>query len=158
MKSRASFAFLLFLVLLGTGMAHAQSADGNILRLLSNGEWWTGLSADTKVNFVDGYSTAMTRVNHVTHSLCVNNAKNAPTGGQLNATAAMDLCFIAESFDFNLDRRNLVNGIDEFYKDSRNTRIPIDSAIEYVRDKLKGKKSAKELEDELTRWRSIVNK
>jgi hypothetical protein len=146
------------MVLLGTGMMYGQSADGNILRQLSNGEWWTGLPAHAKVNFVEGYTAAMTRANQVTHSLCTNNAKNAPTDGQLNATPAMDLCVIAESFDFNLDRHNLVHGIDEFYKDSRNTRIPIDSAIEYVRDKLRSKKSAKELEDELTRWRNIVNK
>ena len=48
----------------------------------------------------------------------------------------------------------LSDGLDEFYKDFRNKTIDVNLAMAYVRDELKGK-PAKELEEELTRYRGV---
>lgn len=161
MKTHVGFALLLLPVLLGTEMGHGQSLREIFLRQLGNGIWWDSLSDDSKGTFVDGYITAMNRINFFTHSECMDNVKDTkPSDAEFmtKVKASMNLCAIAELFDFNVDKRKLESGIDEFYKDSLNTRIPIDYAMEYVRDKLKGKKSEKELADELTDWRKVVNK
>ena len=46
----------------------------------------------------------------------------------------------------------LVDGVDEFYKDFRNKNILVDVAMRYVKDELRGK-TDKELQDELATFR-----
>ncbi len=53
----------------------------------------------------------------------------------------------------DVDKRKLVSGMDEFYKDPQNLLMPIELALQFSRDTLKGKRSAKELDDELKEWR-----
>jgi hypothetical protein len=52
----------------------------------------------------------------------------------------MNLCRIGALFDFEFEERDLRAGIDEFYKDSQNVPVPIDSALQHVRDILKAKR------------------
>lgn len=146
----------------GTAMAHEQSTTPNpFLRLVGNGQWWTSIPSETKENFVDGYTTAMERVNHVSQSLCKQNVNDAKPGDphfDAKFQGAMNLCLVAETFDFALDAKKLQSGVDDFYADSANTRITITLAMQYVRDRLKGKRSAYELDQELSEWRKIVNR
>jgi hypothetical protein len=148
MKTRFYFA-LLFLLLLGTGMGRAQSTNA------ANGVWWDSLSADSKSHFVEGYVAAMRRVNHVLHTDCMDRKNAAKSSADTNAqlSEAINLCALAEFFDFDVDAHKLADGADDFYKDSRNTRLAVDSAMQYARDKLKGKMSDKQLEDEVAEWR-----
>jgi hypothetical protein len=164
---------LLLAVTLGTGVAlgqatsaqpPAKAAPNPFLRLAGNGVWWVSLADDVKDNFVDGYVTAMVLVNHMVAAQCADDMKNLHPGAQFDAEmkTAMALCVNAEFFDFNiderLDRQKIRNGLDDFYKDSQNSRIPIDYAMAYAKDTLKGKKAPRELEDELKGWRSMINK
>ena len=55
----------------------------------------------------------------------------------------------------NLRAGQLVEGLDEFYKDFRNKNILVDVAIRYVKDELRGK-TGKELEDELATFRKAA--
>jgi hypothetical protein len=125
MKTRFCFALLL-LLLLGTGTERAQSTNAG------NGVWWDSLSADSKSRFVDGYVAAMRRVNDFLHRDCIDRKNGAKSGADANAllSEAINLCALAELFDFNVDVRKLADGADDFYKDSKNTRLPIDSALE----------------------------
>jgi hypothetical protein len=68
------------------------------------------------------------------------------------------LCLVAETFDFGLDAKKLQSGLDDFYADPVNTRITIALAMQHVRDRLKGKRSSYELDQELSEWRKIVNR
>lgn len=167
MKTR--FGFLLLLATIGILTAQGQQASAPpppkvvqnpFLRALENGQWWVSLTEDTKETFTDGYATAMSRVKNITHAACMDEGKNAKTGSQFNTemSAAMNLCLLAEFFDFDVDRRNLIGGVNEFYKDPRNVSIPVDFAFEHVRDKLKGKMSAQELDDRLTGWRRTMSR
>jgi hypothetical protein len=162
MKSHIGFAVLLLLVFLGTGIGQGQSVTPNpVLRSIGNGVWWDSLSNATKETFVDGYATAMARAHHTTDSECkstTNDAKPGSSDFNSTFTAGVHFCLLAESFNFDFDKAKLAEGIDKFYEDSRNTRVPIDFSMEYVKDQLKGKRPAKDLDDELRGWREILNK
>ena len=162
MKAHFGFALLFLLVLLGTGKGQGQPVAPNpLLRIAGNGVWWGSLSSDSKENFVDGYTTAMARAHHTTDSECkstTNDAKPGSSDFNSTFTAAVHFCVLAESFNFDFDKSKLKEGIDKFHEDSRNTRIPIDFSMEYVKDQLKGKSPAKDLDDELRGWRKILNK
>lgn len=156
MKTRIGFALLL-LLMAATVIAQDQSKVSNsFLRLFDDGRWWVSIPADAKDNFVDGYSTAMAKVNHTAQSLCMALAKDSKNMDQLLGSST--LCEIAKQFDFGVDKKKLVDGINEFYADSQNTLLPIDFAMEYERDKLKGDTAPNELQKKLDGWRKIVNK
>jgi hypothetical protein len=162
------FALLLALAL-GVGAAQGQAtniqqtakATPNVfLRVLGNGQWWVGLADDAKEIFVDGYTTGMARAYLYTHGECMQDKDKLEPGPQFNAEfkAVTNLCLLAELFDFDADRRGLLSGLDDFYKDPQNTRIPATHALEYTRDKLKGKKSPQELNDDLKEWRRVMSR
>jgi len=140
----------------------AKPAPNPFLRMLGNGAWWTNLPDESKDTFVDGYVTAMSHVHNMLARLCAEGMKTLKPGAQFDADmkTALNSCVDAEFFDFGvderLDRQKVKNGIDGFYKDSQNTGIPIDFAMEYVKDVLKGKKAPRELEDQLRGWRTSL--
>lgn len=70
---------------------------------------------------------------------------------------AMGLRMLGQTFDFKLDRP-LKPKLDEFYKEPLNVRIPVQFAMDYVRDEMSGKKTAGQLLDELNDWRKVVNR
>jgi hypothetical protein len=168
MRIRIGMALVLSFAWLGPTAASAQSrrchdpssaCSGNILRLAGNGAWWASLSDDAKADFIDGYTTAMSRVNGLINGERIIAAQELKPGAEFNARMdqVLRLSTIAQAFDFRVDGRGFVGGIDEFYKDPLNTRIPIDFAMLYVRDELRGDKSPKELQDELAAWREVMN-
>lgn len=58
-----------------------------------------------------------------------------------------------EMYDYDgITTGQFVDGIDAFYKDFRNRQVETASAIEYVRDQVRGK-PAEELESKLSLWR-----
>jgi hypothetical protein len=69
---RVRFCFVLLAALIAaTAMGQDQPKEPNpFLRLLGNGVWWTNLNADAKNNFVDGYTTAMAKVNRTAYAFC----------------------------------------------------------------------------------------
>lgn len=66
-------------------------------------------------------------------------------------------CMSPQVFDYKINK-SFMSGMDEFYKEPLNTRLPPEYAMEYVRDKLTRKKTAGQLLDELNEWREIVNR
>ena len=168
MTNQRIFALLLT-VMFGMGVAQGQTpsaqppakAEPNpFLRILGNGVWWASLPNDAKDTFLDGYVTGMGRAYLYTNGECMQDKDKLKPGPQFDAElkSVLNLCILANLFDFDVDRRQLLTGLDEFYRDSQNTRIPVTFALEYTRDKLKGKKSAQELDDNLREWRRAVNK
>jgi len=146
MKAHVGFALPLLLILLGTGMVRGQ--QGQPL----DGPWWVPIPENYKQGFVGGYMMGTVRA----HNLVLQNCYGKSGGDALESYAALKTCLtitFLKTFDFSGIRPGqLADGIDEFYKDSRNKDIDINFALLYARDKLKGK-PAKELEDELTQWR-----
>ena len=139
----------------------AKAAPNPFLRLLANGVWWASLPDDAKDAFVDGYSTAMGDAHYLMTGMCKLRTKAIQpkaNSEQFNAEVkgVLDLCMIGQEFDFEVG--SLRAGVDEFYKEPQNTRIPIRDALSYARDKLKGNKPAQELENQLKDWRNTVNK
>jgi hypothetical protein len=70
----------------------------------------------------------------------------------------LSLAFWAEQCDYDVDHTKLLAGVDEFYKDPRNTLIPIELGLQYVRDTVNGKNAPRDLEKQLNEWRAAVNK
>jgi hypothetical protein len=65
----------------------------------------------------------------------------------------------AVRLDYGDPRRGqFVQGVDQFYKDFRNSNIDIKPVMHYVRDELRATKTDKELADELATFRRSANK
>jgi hypothetical protein len=153
LKTYIGFALLFLLLSLGTVTAHGETQS-------HNGYWWADSAENFKLGFATGYAIAMTDASDAAAFRCLA-AKN---GGKVPEKYPGDEVFTAcsqspeaMSHNFgNIRVGQLVEGVDEFYKDFRNKNIEIQLAMQYVRDELKGK-PAKELEDGLTGWRQRAN-
>jgi len=139
MKTRIGLTVLLFLVLTGA-CASEETAH--------NGFWWVTLSETFKLGFVTGYAKAMTTVFDGTTLVCIAEKTDEAIKSCAQKQAA--------PVDFTKIRLGQFSeGLDEFYKDFRNKGIDVDFGIRYVRDQLKGIKSAKELDEELLNYRTL---
>jgi hypothetical protein len=141
------------LVLLGTAVARGEDRP-------LNGYWWTASSSDLKVGFVSGFAYAMVYVHDATFVQCMAHTatqKGLPVeqypGDELWEKCAKDPKLAPSDFS-GIPIGQLVDGVDEFYKDFRNKDIDIKYALVYVRDELKGKKSPEELDRMLKGFRT----
>jgi len=128
-----------------------------MMRLLGDyAGWWKALSDEAKDSFVDGYTTAMRNAEFTTHKECMDEAKSVQPGPEFNTKMqeSLQLCALSEAFDYKAGKA-LRLSLDRFYRNPLNARIPADLAMEYVRDELKGGKTAAQLLDELNEWRKI---
>jgi hypothetical protein len=134
--------------------------DPALFKVFGNyGGWWNRISEAEKDAFINGFMTAMARVNSVAVGVSEATMKEAkPGAANFNEKLyqAMDLRMLGKTFDFKLDKP-LKPRLDEFYKDPLNVRIPVQYAMDYVRDEIAGKKTAGQLLDELNEWRKILN-
>jgi hypothetical protein len=122
------------------------------------GGWWASLSDDAKDSFIDGYRTAMDKAQFTAYGECMEEKKSLQPASDFDTKMKeiVILCTLAQEFDFKVDKP-MKGGLDDFYKDPLNTRIPAFTAMAYVRDELQGKKTAGQLLDELNGWRKIMN-
>jgi len=122
------------------------------------GGWWKALSDEARDNFVDGYTTAMQKVQFMTHNECMKNAKSVQRGPEFNAKLqeSFNLCVLSEAFDYK-DGISLRTGLNRFYNNELNARIPPEFALEYLRDEIKRNKTAGQLLDELNEWRKTMS-
>ena len=161
--------FALFLALaIGLGAAQDKTTSGQtsktatpnpFLRMFGNGQWWAGLSDDTKDTFLDGYTAAMARSYSYTHKYCMDAVKGLKSGSQFDTQVEGmgSLCTLAEFFNYDVGQRKLMSEVSEFYKDQENVPIPIEYALQFCRDKLKGDRTPNEMNDELKEWRRIMS-
>jgi hypothetical protein len=140
--------------------AEATKLEPGLFKAFGNyGGWWNNISEAEKYAFIGGFTTAMARANSVAVGVSEATMKEVkPGAANFNEKLyeAMDLRMLGQTFDFNLDKP-LKPRLDEFYKDPLNVRIPVQFAMDYVRDETSGKKTAGQLLDELNDWRKIVN-
>ena len=143
-----------------TGTQESRSEKNAWLRLANNGTWWNSLSADSKSDFVDGYVSAMATVHQMLKYLVEHDTKELTTGPTFDSqlSKVTQLPLIAERYDFQVGKTNLIAGIDAFYKESLNKLIPIDLAFLYERDTLNGKVAPRDLQKQLDEWRAAMNK
>jgi hypothetical protein len=139
MKTRIGFTVLLSLVLTGA-CASEETAR--------NGYWWAGMSQIFKLGFVSGCAKAMVVMFNIGTFECMTE----------KGAEAIRSCsqYKMTPFDFtDIRLGQLSEGLDEFYKDFRNKGIDVDLGIRYVRDQLKNQKSVKELDEELSNFRTL---
>jgi hypothetical protein len=152
-KIRMGLALLL-LLLAGTAVAHGQE-------ITHNGYWWAGQSQSFKLGFATGVAIAMTGNCDAAVFRCLAAKNSGSVPDNLRGVEALTACQQTpevEALNYsNLRIGQLVDGVDEFYRDFRNKNILIDVAMRYVKDELRGK-TAKELEDELGAFRQSANK
>jgi hypothetical protein len=153
MKTRMGFALVL-MALAGTSVAHGQE-------ITHNGYWWVDQSQSFKLGFATGFAIAMTGNSDAAAFRCIA-AKHGGTipeqyPGNEELSACMQSPEVAALNYGGFRVGQLVEGVDEFYKDFRNKNILVDVGMRYVKDELRGKTS-KELEDELAGFRQSANK
>lgn len=140
------------LVLVGSVFANgAEQHEG--------GYWWNEQPESYKLAFVEGYSDAMAHaieIACVQYSMKVQAQSSTPT----RPNSVWERCLKQRGvgqYDFShMTIGQVVEGVDDFYKDFRNKAIDIQLALDYVRDELKGK-SPDELERELKILRSAAS-
>lgn len=123
-----------------SGTAHSALAQRAME--MGTGKWWIGLSDDAKDKLIERYTKAMNRVVSDLFNDCADGIKNLPRNGaeEVDIVSNMMLCKVGSSFDFSFDHKELREGVDGFYKDSANLTIPVDVALQHVRDAFAAKR------------------
>jgi len=138
----ATFAFL---------MPSTPAAGQNNL----DGYRWEKFDASFKLGWVSGYVQAMDLAGTMQMATCASSlpmyAKEFPN---LDPHVILTkMCLSSTQFDYEgISMGQFVNGIDAFYRDYRNKQLEVGSAIQYVRDAIKGKPTL-ELDADVTMWR-----
>jgi hypothetical protein len=120
-----------------------------------DGSWWNRLDRSFKLGYVSGFAQGHERaaMAHITACMGIwmfgEPVKTAYTREQWQK-----LCFPTSDFD-GVRMGQFLDGVDSFYRDYRNQKIDISSAMEYVRDEIKGKPQA-ELDDSLSKLRKVA--
>jgi hypothetical protein len=109
---------------------------------LGTGKWWLGLTDEAKVKFIERYASAMNRVSSELLTQCGEGMKSldANAAQEVDVMSAMILCKVGASFDFSFEGKQLIEGVDQFYKHSTNLSVPVDVALQDVRDNLAAKR------------------
>jgi len=152
-RFHACFVFVM-LVLSGTSVAHAQQTK-------HDGYWWASNSESFRLGFITGYATAMTFVGGDLAFSCIAAKSGGilpenPSEGVLKACSETPESVTLDYGHIRMGQ--FVDGMDQFYKDFRNSNINIKFAMLYVRDELRTTKTDKELAAELARFRLFANK
>ena len=149
----ARFVFVM-LVLSGACVAHAQ-------QIKHDGYWWASNSESFRLGFITDHATAMTFVGDDLAFSCIA-AKSGGTLPEYPSQGVLKACSEAPesvTLDYgHIRMAQFVDGVDQFYKDFRNSNIDIKFAMLYVRDELRATKTDKGLADELTRFRQLANR
>jgi len=127
---------LLCLLLLSSS-AFAQNA-----RTVEDGPWWRGLTRDFKLGYISGYARGTELANIANTAGCLtlwSASKAIKTAYSLEQWKT--LCLPVSDFD-GVKMSQFLDGVDAFYSDFRNQQIEFGSALEYVRDEIKGKPRA----------------
>jgi hypothetical protein len=120
-----------------------------------DGFWWAQMSPDYKLGWVSGYAQAMDLAGMLQTATCAAELpmykKEFPNLDTKDILQKM--CLSNTEFDYDgITMGQFVEGMDTFFKDYRNKQLEVGSAIQYVRDEIKGK-PAQELDAEVTAWR-----
>jgi len=115
---------------------------------VANGSDWKQYSQTYKIGWIDGWATAMINAQISTSMLCAFqlNVKLESEEGKACVAAAQSFNFEMITFG------QFLEGMDTFYKDFRNTEMPINMAIRIVHDQINGR-PAEDIEKELIAWR-----
>ena len=136
--------------LLLIGVSSATFAQG--ARTVEDGPWWKSLTPAFKLGYVSGYARGTELANVANTAGCLalwSESKVIKTAYTFEQWKL--LCLPANDFD-GVKMGQFLDGVDSFYSDFRNQKIEFGSAIEYVRDEIKGKPPA-ELEADLAHLR-----
>jgi len=122
----------------------ANSSAARRAREIGTGKWWFGLTDEARDRFVERYTKAMDHVMSDLATECAQGMQSLLAGGkprsgvdEADIMSNMTLCKITSSFDFGFGtHKELREGIDGFYKDSTNLTVPVEVALQRVRDAL----------------------
>ncbi|HEV3513794.1 MAG TPA: hypothetical protein VGS05_18960 [Candidatus Sulfotelmatobacter sp.] len=114
---------------------------------IGTGKWWIGLTDQSKDKFIERYTKAMDHVMNDLATECSQGMRSLldhemPRTGvdEVDIMSNFTLCEVASSFDFGYGtHQELREGVDAFYKDSRNLSVRIQVALQRVRDVLAAK-------------------
>jgi hypothetical protein len=144
---------VLMLVLTLAGTAPGQEKD-------RNGYWWVNQTQEFRSGFVLGYAMAMGVNSDAAWMKCVEAKRGGADVKKASVEewqACMETPEVVRLSYSGIRPSQLVEGVDEFYKDFRNKNIVVELAMRYVKDELR-RMTDKELQDELSDFRKTANK
>jgi hypothetical protein len=164
LMTRRVLAFFLLALLGVTHHAHSQAAKPSDPRSLpydlrdmsreagNVGGWWALLNENEKSAFLSGYQAAMKQGHILSQGNCkFVKEKVVVTSDQKafddETNAVLMACLTAEYFEGF--EKITTQDLDVFYLDRANQAIPVEWSMDYLRDKLSGKKTRGQLLDVL---------
>ena len=117
-----------------------------------DGSDWRGYSEQFKGGYITGYIHAMgtAQVSSAMSCMSIDNPKDK------NAAISKACISNAQSFDFqSITVGQLLDGMNAFYKDFRNFKVPLTLAMDLVRDEIRGRTEA-DVQKYLDSWRQCV--
>ena len=117
-----------------------------------DGSWWKALTPAFKLGYAAGFArgSELTAIENTVGCLAMWSELNAVKAAY-TLEQWKSVCTPQSNFD-GVSMGQFVDGLNSFYEDYRNQRIEFGSAIEYVRDEIKGKPST-ELQADLAHLR-----
>lgn len=118
----------------------------------SDGSYWRDSSQTVKAGYISGYISAMSyaQIGSAMTCMSIENPKDR------NAQASKACISNAQSYDFDsITVGQLLDGMNAFYKDFRNFKVPMTMAMRLVRDEIRGR-TEQDVQKELDSWRQCV--
>jgi hypothetical protein len=127
-----------------------------------DGYWWTNSNEGFQIGFVNGYLMAMKTAGDSATFNCIAEKNGGVLPAKAPDNATLTTCInSANARPFMVFSGFRVgqwkDGVDEFYKDSRNKSLDVQLAMRYVAQQLRGT-PATELEKEVIDWRRLAAK
>ena len=136
-----------FLAQAQTNAPQSESSNSAVARraaYVGTGDWWIGLTDEAKDKFIERYTKAMDHVLSDLETECSQGMRSLLAGerprsgvDEVDVMSNFTLCEVASSFDFGYGtHKELREGVDALYKDSKNLPVRIHVALQRVRDAL----------------------
>jgi hypothetical protein len=144
---RLPFALILLSVLAVYVQAQAERRDGN---------WWVGETPDVKLNYAVGFFDGMKLGYNFSYwGMTKESDKKVMTPCMSDVNKSYS--DYSDKYFSNVTNDQLVDGLDNFYKDYRNRKIKVPDAVWLVVNSISGKPQ-NEMDKMIENWRQSASK
>jgi hypothetical protein len=144
---RLPFALILLSVFAVYVQAQAERRDGN---------WWVGETLDVKLNYAVGFFDGMKLGYNFSYwGMTKESDKKVMTPCMSDVNKSFS--DYSDKYFSNVTNDQLVDGLDNFYKDYRNRKIKVPDAVWLVVNSISGKPQS-EMDKMIEKWRQSASK
>ena len=138
-----------------SGKANDMKARPYSQRLLARGfgnvgRWWSLMGDNDKAAFMDGFILGMEKANQNAKNICEVMRQDLAKDANISLKEMSQISFVCSTVTDTSDYdKESVKDVDEFYAELPNQEIPVNYALEWLRDRARGSKTKEQLVDTL---------